>query len=67
MNFLTFNTAINSVISEWLEGGGCPARCAQVLRQIAEEVDSVQDKPLALIDEDIQVSWTDTAFRSNDD
>jgi hypothetical protein len=67
MNFLTFNSAINGVISEWLEGGGCPSRCAQVLRQIAEEVDSVQDKPLALIDEDIQVSWADTAFRSNDD
>jgi hypothetical protein len=67
MNFLTLNSALNGIISEWLEGGGCPARCAEVLRQIAQEVDATKDEPLVLIDEDIQVSWTDKAFGSSDD
>jgi hypothetical protein len=41
MNFLTFNMALNDVISEWLEDGGCPVRCAELLRQIAQEVDAI--------------------------
>jgi len=67
MNFLSFNSALNGIISEWLEGGGCPARCAEVLRQIAQEVDAIKDEPLGLIDEDIQVSWSDKAFGSSDE
>ena len=67
MDFLSFNSALNGIISEWLEQGGCPARCAEVLRQIAQEVDAIKDEPLVLIDEDIQVSWTDKAFGSSDD
>lgn len=67
MNFLTLNSALNGIISEWLEDGGCPSRCAEVLRQIAQEVDAIKDEPLGLIDEDIQVSWADKAFGSSDD
>lgn len=38
MTFLEFNMRLNQVVSAWLEGGGDPARCADALRQCANEV-----------------------------
>lgn len=38
MDRLTFNRKLNSLISDFLEGGGDPAYCADVLRDIADEV-----------------------------
>jgi hypothetical protein len=38
MTFLEFNMRLNQVVSAWLEGGGDPARCADALRQCADEV-----------------------------
>ena len=37
MTFLEFNMRLNQVVSAWLEDGGDPARCADVLRQCANE------------------------------
>ena len=38
MTFLQFNMKLNEVVSAWLEDGGDPARCADALRQCANEV-----------------------------
>ena len=38
MTFLEFNMRLNQVVSAWLEDGGDPARCADALRQCANEV-----------------------------
>jgi len=38
MTFLQFNMKLNEVVSAWLERGGDPARCADALRQCADEV-----------------------------
>ena len=38
MTFLQFNMKLNEIISAWLEDGGDPARCADALRQCADEV-----------------------------
>ena len=38
MTFLEFNMRLNQAVSAWLEGGGDPARCADALRQCANEV-----------------------------
>ena len=38
MTFLEFNMRLNQVVSAWLEDGGDPARCADALRQCADEV-----------------------------
>lgn len=38
MTFLEFNMKLNEIISAWLEGGGDPARCADALRVVADEV-----------------------------
>jgi len=38
MSFLQFNMKLNETISAWLEAGGDPLRCAEVLRAIADEV-----------------------------
>lgn len=38
MSFLQFNMDLNKVVSAWLEDGGDPARCADTLRQCADEV-----------------------------
>ena len=38
MTFLDFNMRLNQVVSAWLEDGGDPARCADALRQCANEV-----------------------------
>ena len=38
MTFLEFNMRLNQAVSAWLEDGGDPARCADALRQCADEV-----------------------------
>lgn len=38
MTFLQFNMDLNKVVTTWLEDGGDPARCADALRQCADEV-----------------------------
>ena len=38
MTFLQFNMKLNEIISAWLEDGGDPARCGDLLREIADEV-----------------------------
>jgi len=38
MTFLEFNMKLNNVVTAWLEGGGDPARCADALRQCANDV-----------------------------
>jgi hypothetical protein len=38
MTFLKFNMKLNETVSAWLEDGGDPARCADALRMIADEV-----------------------------
>jgi hypothetical protein len=38
MTFLEFNMKLNEAVSAWLEGGGDPARCADALRQCANDV-----------------------------
>ena len=38
MTFLEFNMRLNEAVSAWLEDGGDPARCADALRQCANEV-----------------------------
>ncbi len=38
MTFLEFNMKLNEAVSAWLEDGGDPARCADALRQCANEV-----------------------------
>jgi hypothetical protein len=38
MTFLKFNMKLNETVSAWLEDGGDPARCADALRMIANEV-----------------------------
>lgn len=43
MTFLDFNMKLNEVVSAWLEGGGDPARCADALRQCADEVFEVSE------------------------
>ena len=44
MTFLDLNMKLNEIISAWLEDGGDPARCADALRMIADEVfDEVGD------------------------
>ncbi len=38
MTFLEFNMKLNEAVTAWLEDGGDPARCADALRQCANEV-----------------------------
>ncbi len=38
MTFLEFNMDLNKVVTAWLEDGGDPARCADALRQCANDV-----------------------------
>jgi hypothetical protein len=38
VTFLQFNMKLNETVSAWLEDGGDPARCADALRMIADEV-----------------------------
>jgi hypothetical protein len=38
MTFLQFNMQLNKVVSAWLNDSGDPARCADALRQCADEV-----------------------------
>jgi len=38
MTFLQFNMDLNKVVTAWLEDGGDPARCADALRQCANDV-----------------------------
>ena len=38
MTFLELNMKLNNVVSAWLEDGGDPARCADALRQCANDV-----------------------------
>jgi|APGre2960657423_1045063.scaffolds.fasta_scaffold15540_2 hypothetical protein len=45
MTFLEFNMKLNEIISAWLEDGGDPARCADALRMIANEVFEVPLTP----------------------
>jgi hypothetical protein len=45
MTFLEFNMKLNETVSAWLEDGGDPARCADALRMIANEVFEVPLTP----------------------
>jgi hypothetical protein len=45
MTFLKFNMKLNETVSAWLEDGGDPARCADALRMIANEVFEVPLTP----------------------
>jgi len=38
MDRLTFNRKLNALITDFLEEGGDPAYCADILRQVADEV-----------------------------
>ena len=38
MDRLTFNMRLNALITTFLEDGGDPAYCADILRQVADEV-----------------------------
>lgn len=52
MTFLDLNMKLNEIISAWLEDGGDPARCADALRMIANEVFEVPLTPEADNDKD---------------
>jgi len=45
MTFLKFNMRLNEAVSAWLEAGGDPARCADALRQCANEIFEVPLTP----------------------
>ena len=45
MDRLTFNLRLNSLITAFLEDGGDPAYCANILRQIADEVFEEPESP----------------------
>jgi hypothetical protein len=38
MDFATFSGHINMLVSEFLEAGGDPSQCAELLREIADDV-----------------------------
>ena len=38
MDFVTFNTRLNALVSEFLDKGGDAAECGDLLREIADEV-----------------------------
>ena len=38
MDFATLSGHINMLVSEFLENSGCPNMCAELLREIADDV-----------------------------
>ena len=38
MDYNTFSAHLNALVSEFLEGSGDPSHCAELLREIADEV-----------------------------
>jgi uncharacterized protein YpuA (DUF1002 family) len=38
MDFTTFNTRLNALVTEFLDRGGDPAQAAGLMREIADEV-----------------------------
>ena len=38
MDFATLSAHINMLVSEFLENSGCPNQCAELLREIADDV-----------------------------
>ena len=38
MDFNAFSAHLNALVTEFLEGGGDPAECGDLLREIADEV-----------------------------
>ena len=38
MNLATLSGHINMLVSEYLENSGCPNQCAELLREIADDV-----------------------------
>jgi hypothetical protein len=57
MDYTTFNTRLNALVSEYLENSGDPSLCAETLRDIADVVfeDWEEDGP------DPGVLWNDTS------
>lgn len=45
MDRLTLNRKLNALITDFLEEGGDPAYCADILRQVADEVFEEPDIP----------------------
>ena len=44
MDFATFNTRLNALVSEFLDKGGDAAECGDLLREIADEVFEEEDE-----------------------
>jgi hypothetical protein len=38
MDFDTFSSQINALVSEFMENSGCPSQCANLLQEIARDV-----------------------------
>ena len=56
MSFAAFNAHLNALVTEFLDGGGDPAECGDLLREIADEVFEEPD------DGPDQLSlWSDTS------
>ncbi len=56
MDFATFSGHIHAIVSEFLENSGCPNMCAELLREIADDVfEEPDDGP------DPGVLWNDTS------
>jgi len=58
MDFDTFSSQINALVSEFMENSGCPSQCANLLQEIARDVfehDAEDDGP------DPGSAWYDTS------
>ena len=38
MDYNTFSAHLNAIVSEFLDSSGCPNQCAELLREIADDV-----------------------------
>lgn len=57
MDFATLSGHINMLVSEFLEEGGDPNQCAELLREIADDVFEEEDD----VGPDPGVLWNDTS------
>lgn len=57
MDFATFSGHIHAIVSEFLENSGCPNMCAELLREIADDVFEEEDDD----GPDPGVLWNDTS------
>lgn len=60
MDFNTFSIQINALVSEFMEKGGCPLKCADLLREIASDVFARADEDWDM-SPDPGILWYDTS------